>query len=77
MSKIVQAIFDGQVLKPENPLDLAPNTRVKLIIESVDTEDKKPLSFIDTALSVKIEGPPDWSENFDDYLYGGLNIDNK
>ncbi len=25
-------------------------------------------SFLDTALSMRLEGPPDWSENVDNYL---------
>ncbi len=27
-------------------------------------------SFLQVACSLEVEGPPDWSENIDDYLYG-------
>jgi hypothetical protein len=27
-------------------------------------------SFIDTALALDLDGPPDWSENLEEYLYG-------
>lgn len=32
MSKTITAIFDGQVLQPEKPLDLKPNQRYTIII---------------------------------------------
>jgi predicted DNA-binding antitoxin AbrB/MazE fold protein len=71
MSQTVEAIFDGEVLRPDEPIDLEPNTRVRITIESEERPEKKNKSFLDTALSLKLEGPPDWSENLDDYLYGG------
>jgi hypothetical protein len=44
--------------------------------ESVDdtTEHTQtaPTSFFDVARSIQIEGPPDWSERLDHYLYGGM-----
>jgi len=42
MSKTLEAIFDGEVLRPDEPLKLEPNTRVRLTIESVDTSEKQP-----------------------------------
>ena len=71
MSQTLEAIFDGEVLRPDEPVDLEPNTRVRITIESEERPEKKNKSFLDTALSLKLEGPPDWSENLDDYLYGG------
>jgi hypothetical protein len=35
----------------------------------------KPMSFIDTALSLNGEGPSDRSQRIDDHLYGGLDDD--
>jgi hypothetical protein len=32
----------------------------------------KPTSFIATALSLRIDGPSDWSSRVDHYLYGNL-----
>ena len=69
----LNAIFDGKVLQPEGFLDLKPNTRVKVTIESNEPEDKKPLSFLDTAISLELDGPSDWSTNLEEYLYGVMN----
>jgi hypothetical protein len=30
----------------------------------------KPYAWIDIALKANLQGPPDWSEHLDDYLYG-------
>ena len=70
MSKTLEATFDGEVLRPDEPLELEPNTRVRLTIESMTAPEKQPKSFLRTARSLNLEGPPDWSERLDDYLYG-------
>ncbi len=70
MSKTLEAIFDGEVLRPDEPIELEPNTRVRLTIESVETPEKQPTSFLQTARSLNLEGPSDWSERLDEYLYG-------
>lgn len=69
MFKTINAIFDGEVLRPDKPIEIKPNTHVRLTIETLESPDIKTRSFLQTALSLKIEGPPDWSENFEDYLY--------
>lgn len=71
MSQTLEAIFDGEVLRPDEPIELEPNTRVRITIEPAQKTDNKSKSFLDTALSLKLEGPSDWSERLDDYLYGG------
>ena len=68
----LKAIFDGRALLPEEDIDLEPNTRVSVIIESDKLEEKKPLSFLKTARSLDLDGPSDWSTHLDDYLYGGM-----
>ena len=35
MVKTIEAIFDGTVLRPAEPLELEPNTRVRITVESV------------------------------------------
>jgi hypothetical protein len=72
MTKTIQAIFDGKVLHPEEPLPLEPNTRVQLTLEVPPTPAAKPMSFLETAASLKLQGPADWSERLDHYLYGDL-----
>ncbi len=70
MQKVINATFDGKVLHLENPIKIEPNTRVRLTIELFETSDKKKRSFLQTAKSLKIDGPSDWSEKFEEYLYG-------
>lgn len=76
MTKTVYAHFDGETLRPEEELPLSPNTRVRVTVETWEEPEwmKKtgePYAFLDVALSLSLEGPPDWSENLDEYLYGG------
>ena len=70
MTQTLEAVFDGTVLCPDEPLELAPNTRVRVTIEAVETSEKQPTSFLQTARSLNLEGPSDWSERLDEYLYG-------
>lgn len=70
MTKTIGAVYDGHVLRPEEPLDLRPNTRVRITIDSPATDKSKPLSFLDTARKLNLEGPPDWSARIEEYLYG-------
>ena len=65
MGKTMYAIFDGHVLCPDEAIELEPNTRVKITIETEDEPQTKRKSFLQTARSLQLEGPPDWSENFD------------
>lgn len=71
MSQTVEAVFDGAVLRPETPLALAANTRVRVTVEVVSPapETGAP-SFLQTARSLHLSGPADWSEKLDSYLYG-------
>ena len=70
MSRTVQAVFDGEVLRPEEPLDLEPQTQVQITIETIPDSKEGSRSFLDVAASLNLEGPSDWSENFEEYLYG-------
>jgi len=75
MSKTIEAVFDGKVLRPKDALTLEPNTRVRITIEPVEATTKGAVSFLDTAISLKLDGPPNWAENIDAYLYGGEHQD--
>jgi predicted DNA-binding antitoxin AbrB/MazE fold protein len=70
MSQTIDAIFDGNVLRPVEPLDIEPNTKVRLTVDEVLAEDGEPYSFLKALLSLKLKGPPDWAENFDEYRTG-------
>jgi hypothetical protein len=69
MTKTLFATFDGEVLRPDEPLPLAPNTRVRLTIET-EAAKSPARSFLQTARSLNLDGPPDWSARLEDYLYG-------
>lgn len=66
------ATFDGRVLRPEEPISLPPNTRVRLLLEPAVSapEAEAPGSFLSVACSLDLEGPPDWSARLSEYLYG-------
>jgi len=66
------ATFDGEVFRPEEPVELSPNTQVRITVELTEANPggKKRMSFLDTARSLKLQGPPDWSSRFEEYLYG-------
>lgn len=69
----IEAVFDGKAFLPVTPVAIKPNTHVWI---SVDAQDgQAPMSFLDTARSLKLNGPPDWAERLDEYLYGGKRID--
>ena len=70
MSQIVDAIYDGAVLRPDSALGMEPNTRVRLTVEVLPSAKSAPMSFLDTARSLNLCGPTDWSANLDKYLYG-------
>jgi len=69
MTETIEALFDGVVLRPTEPLALKPNTRVWIVVET--TPPPTPTcSFLRTARSLNLDGPVDWSANFENYLYG-------
>ena len=77
MTKTFHAIYNGKVFKPEKPLDLKQNIRVRMTIEAPEAIVQEKLSFIKTAQSLKLEGPSDWSVHLEDYLYGKKSIANE
>jgi len=72
MTQTIEAIFDGKVIRPDQPLALAVNTRVRVTIEPIAETPCPRHSFLNTAREIKIKGPPDWSARLDDYLYGDV-----
>ncbi len=71
MSQTLDAVFDGNVFRPDQPIELEPNTRVRITIEPTPPAERNSESFLRVARSLNLEGPPDWSSRLDDYLYGG------
>lgn len=70
MVQTLEALFDGEVFHPDERLVIAPNTRVRLVIETLPEKKKNLASFLDTAIEANLDGPEDWSVNIDAYLYG-------
>ena len=68
MNTIVLATFDGEVLRPDKPISLPPNSRVRLTLETEPVEDD--MSFLDVAQNLQLDGPKDWSNRLEEYLYG-------
>ena len=66
----LDAWFDGAVLHPVEPLALKPNSRVLMTIETKSFNQDTEYTFLDTASSLNLDGPPDWSTNLDAYLFG-------
>lgn len=88
MELTYEATFDGEVFRPDEKVDLEPNTKVKIIIENEEEKSKelklvempkkgkgKPYAFLRYARSLNLEGPSDFSTNLDEYLYGGKSLD--
>ncbi|HKY04813.1 MAG TPA: antitoxin family protein [Blastocatellia bacterium] len=67
MTRTVQAVFDGEVFRPEEEVDLEPNTRVQITIEAKEKRETKAYSFFRKARSLNLEGPSDWSERFEEF----------
>ena len=77
MLQELEAVFDGTALQLEKPLYLATGTRVRIIVESVlPSVAKPPKTFFKTAQSLNLQGESDWSEKFDQYVYGEILADN-
>jgi hypothetical protein len=69
MTKTIEAVFDGETLRPDEPLELVPNRRVRLTIET-PSPSGVPQSFLRTARSLSLSGPTDWSANLETYRQG-------
>lgn len=69
MIRTIDAVFDGTVFKPSEPVSLEPNTRVQITIETT-LPQAEGTSFLRVASELNLEGPADWSANLEEYLYG-------
>ena len=76
MTTTTYATFDGEVFRPEGPIPLEPNTRVRVTIhapsDEVDEPPRgcEPYSFLRILEPANLDGPPDWSERLHHHLYG-------
>ncbi len=71
MNNKVTVVFDGNVLRPDTPLDLTPNMRYSITIQELSTPDVIFDAWdVLEELTGTIVAPPDWSSENDHYLYG-------
>jgi hypothetical protein len=73
MSQTIDATYDGQFLRPDEALPLAPNTRVRVTVQVLPQEkmdEEESVSFLDVAASLNLDAPRDLAKNLDKYLYG-------
>lgn len=66
----IEATYDGQVIRPDAPLPLKPNTRIRITVTPLRKVRRKAGAFLETARRLKLNAPPDLAENLDEYLYG-------
>ena len=66
MVKTLTAVFDGKVLRLEDPQDLKPNTRYRLTVEQEiqETEARSAWDILET-LAGAVKGPEDWAAEHD------------
>ncbi|MGF1936381.1 MAG: hypothetical protein RM347_018670 [Nostoc sp. ChiQUE02] len=69
MVEKITAVFNGKVFYPAEPIALPINTRVRMSIEILPPSEHETVSFLQTARSLNLDGPADWSANIDKYLY--------
>jgi hypothetical protein len=72
MARTVTAIFDGEVFRPTEPLDLPAHAEYRLTIDEqtpVASEDEFPLMRY-LKLAQDLDLPSDFAEQHDHYLYG-------
>ena len=77
----VNAHFDGKVIVPDEPLDLAPNQPLIVRIERVGDEpgssDESALIWLATNAVDNEALPADLADRHDDYLYGRSSTDDR
>ncbi len=63
------AVYDGQVLRPEEVLNLEKDRRYRITVQAEPTADIDVWQVLE-ALAGTIDAPEDWSLEHDHYLYG-------
>ncbi len=73
MARTLTVLYDGEVLRPEESLDLQPNTRYRITIEEDSARtavDEMPAVFRRILERSRDLGVGDLAEQHDHYLYG-------
>jgi len=69
MSVTVTGTYDGTVIRLDAPVDIDPDTRVRVTVEPV-VPMTPARSFLKAALENQVSGPTDWATNIERYLHG-------
>lgn len=71
MNQAITVIYDGQALHPEQPLNLTPHQKYRIMIETENliSENKDGWDIIESLIG-SVDAPEDWSIEHDYYLYG-------
>jgi hypothetical protein len=76
MSQRIHAVFDGEVLRPENGSKLEKDTRYLLLVEKDEADEQEPDNAPYPLLLIKNistdMGVTDLAENHDRYAHGTL-----
>jgi hypothetical protein len=72
MTTTLTVLYDGEVLRPEGPVDLEPNTKYEVTIKPVANQSVPEEDAWDVleSLAGTLDMPADWSIEHDHYLYG-------
>ena len=71
MDKFATVFYDGEVFRPEAPVDLEPNARYVISIEAASGPPPPgSLSELLWEIAGRVEAPPDWSSEHDHYIHG-------
>jgi len=70
MSITIDVVFDGEVLRPQQPLELTPNQHYSITIETESESTSVNAWEYLATLAGTIDGPTDWSTEHDHYIYG-------
>lgn len=65
----IEVTFDGQVLRPDAPLDLEPNQKYRVRIQPTDSKLEPENSFLRILELARDLGVSDLAEQHDHYLY--------
>jgi hypothetical protein len=61
---------DGSIEVRSPALIEGAEVDVIVIVPGSSTSKGEPYAFLTTLEGAALEGPPDWSENFEDYIHG-------
>jgi predicted DNA-binding antitoxin AbrB/MazE fold protein len=73
---VVEATYEGGMLKPAQPLPLKEHDRVRLTVEALSAaKATEPLNLANWLAAIEaetglVDGPEDWAAHHDHYLYG-------